>query len=99
MVAVGVLGRSSLRPGRGSLGIIALAGAGDMGANILFLLATRSGLLIITAVLVALYPAVTVLLARAPLHERAHAIQLAGFAAAAPAVTLLPLRLHAPRPP
>lgn len=91
MVAVGVLGRSSLCPGRGSLGIIALAGAGDMGANILFLLATRSGLLIITAVLVALYPAVTVLLARAHLHERAHAIQVAGFAAAALAVTLITL--------
>lgn len=91
MVAVGVLGRSSLRPARGSLGLIALAGIGDMGANILFLLATRSGLLIITAVLVALYPAVTVLLARAHLHERAHAIQVAGFAAAALAVTLITL--------
>src|SRR3546814_9425609 len=76
MVAVGVLGRSSLRPGRGSLGIIALAGAGDMGANILFLLATRSGLLIITAVLVALYPAVTVLLARAHLRSEEHTSEL-----------------------
>lgn len=91
MIGIGLRARRALRPHRGAVGAIVIAGVCDMGANVLFLLATRSGLLIITAVLVALYPAVTVLLARARLHERAHAIQLVGFAAAALAVTLIAL--------
>lgn len=60
---------------------IATLGAGilDMGANILFLLATRSGLLIVASTLVALYPAPTVLLQKIVFHEKMGVLRLAGF--------------------
>ena len=69
------------------------AGAGvlDSVANLLFLLAVRSGDLAIVAVITALYPAGTVLLARKVLAERIHRSQLIGLGAAAVAVSLLAL--------
>jgi drug/metabolite transporter (DMT)-like permease len=70
---------------------VIIAGLADMTANVLFLLSTRLGMLSTTAVLIALYPAVIVILARVRLHEKAHSIQLAGFAAAAVAVTCIAL--------
>jgi drug/metabolite transporter (DMT)-like permease len=60
-------------------------------ANLLFLLATDAGALTITAVLAALYPAVTVVLAIVVLHERPTPIQLLGLAAAGVAVTAIVL--------
>jgi drug/metabolite transporter (DMT)-like permease len=60
-------------------------------ANLLFLLAVRSGDLTVVAVITALYPAGTVLLARAVLAERIHRGQLAGLGVAAVAVSLLAL--------
>ncbi len=65
------------------------AGVLDSVANLLFLLATRSGDLAVVAVITALYPAGTVLLARAVLAERIHRGQLVGLGAAAAAVGLL----------
>ena len=50
----------------------------DLLANLLFVLATGQGLLSVVGVLGALYPAVTVLLARAVLHERLNRAQNAG---------------------
>lgn len=57
-------------PGRGTMGLVAVSGAMDMLANILFLLATRTGLLTIAALLTSLYPIVVVVLARHLLAER-----------------------------
>lgn len=69
----------------------AAAGALDSVANLLFLLAARSGDLAVVAVIVALYPAGTVLLARKVLGERLHRGQLFGLGTAAAAVSLLAL--------
>ena len=65
------------------------AGAMDSLANLAFLLAVRRGDLAIVSVITALYPAATVILARAILHERLHRMQVVGLAIAAAAVALL----------
>ncbi|MEV7249960.1 EamA family transporter [Streptomyces cyaneofuscatus] len=72
-------------------GISAAAGVLDSVANLLFLLAARSGDLAVVAVITALYPAGTVLLARSVLSERIHRGQLVGLGTAAVAVSLLAL--------
>ncbi|MFI2780814.1 EamA family transporter [Streptomyces sp. ALB3] len=69
----------------------ATAGVLDSVANLLFLLAARSGDLAVVAVITALYPAGTVLLARSVLAERIHRGQLIGLGTAAVAVSLLAL--------
>ncbi|TXK38716.1 DMT family transporter [Nonomuraea sp. C10] len=81
--------RRALKPASGSLGVIVAAGVLDMAANVLYLLAQRQGMLSLVAVLVSLYPASTLLLARRVLGERLHAIQLAGVACALGAVALI----------
>ena len=53
----------------------------DVGANVLFALATTRGLVSVVSVLTSLYPAVTVILAAVLLHERLSGIQLVGAAA------------------
>ena len=68
---------------------ILLAGALDMGANVLFLLATRGGLLSISALLSSLYPVVTLLLARQVLRDRLHPVQATGVVGALAAMALL----------
>ncbi|MER7077832.1 EamA-like transporter family protein [Saccharopolyspora kobensis] len=80
-----------LGPERPAYAISATAGALDSAANLLFLLAARSGDLAVVAVIVALYPAGTVLLARGVLAERIHRGQLIGLGTAAVAVSLLAL--------
>ncbi|MER6809530.1 hypothetical protein ABT299_09640 [Spirillospora sp. NPDC000708] len=59
-----------------------------MIANLLFLLAACSGDLSAVAVIVGLYPAGTVLLARGVLRERIGRVQIAGLDTAAVAVSL-----------
>jgi uncharacterized membrane protein len=81
----------SLQPAPGSRRLIAIAGAGDMMANILYLLAVRRGLVSLVAVIVALYPAATVVLAQVVLNERLRRIQVAGLGLAATAAVLLAL--------
>jgi drug/metabolite transporter (DMT)-like permease len=61
-----------------ALGPIAAIGFFDLLANVLFVLAVGRGLLSVVGVLGALYPAVTVLLARGVLHERLTRTQDAG---------------------
>jgi drug/metabolite transporter (DMT)-like permease len=81
--------RGRLGDARPSLPASAAAGALDSLANLAFLLAVRDGDLAVVAVITALYPAGTVLLARAFLAERIGATQLAGLGLAAVAVSLL----------
>jgi drug/metabolite transporter (DMT)-like permease len=78
------------RPGAPvGLGAMALCGALDTAANVLFLLATRAGALSVSGVLVSLYPVVVVVLARVVLRERLTGLQLAGTGLAVAASALL----------
>lgn len=76
-------------PPRSDWPLITLSGATDVSANILFLLATRSGLLSLASLLTSLYPVVALLLARAFLHERLTPLQAAGVVLALGATTAL----------
>ncbi|MFH8515155.1 EamA family transporter [Streptomyces gelaticus] len=90
LTAAGLL-RRRLGPERPAYAMAATAGVLDSVANLLFLLAVRSGDLTVVAVITALYPAGTVLLARGVLAERIHRGQLVGLGTAAVAVGLLAL--------
>ncbi|MGW3086969.1 EamA family transporter [Streptomyces sp. NPDC001108] len=90
LVAAGAMYRR-LGPGRPAYATAAGAGVLDSVANLLFLLAARSGDLAVVAVITALYPAGTVLLACGVLAERVHRGQLIGLGTAAVAVSLLAL--------
>jgi drug/metabolite transporter (DMT)-like permease len=81
LVAAVVVG-ASLRPGRASLPALATVGLCDVGANMLFSLATTRGFLSVVSVLSALYPVATVVLAAVVLHERVSPIQRSGVAVA-----------------
>jgi drug/metabolite transporter (DMT)-like permease len=71
--------------------IAAASGVLDTFANLAVLLAVRHGSLAVVAVIVALYPGSTVLLARLTLGERLSRSQAAGLGGAAAAVVLLAL--------
>ena len=62
--------REPLWPPRAAIAPTALAGVLDMSANVLYVLASHQGLLSLVAVITSLYPASTVLLSHAFLHER-----------------------------
>ena len=70
-------------------GLLVLAGLGDVLGNVTFLIATRSGALAVAAVLTALYPVGTILLARVFLKERIALSQGAGIVLALGACALL----------
>lgn len=79
VVVLALLARQA--PPRISLSLLPLAlavGVFDTGANVLIVLATVTGPIGIVAVLSALYPLTTILLARVVLHERLGPIRLAG---------------------
>ena len=76
-------------PGWPAVGVIALVGWSDAGANGLYGLASRHGLVSVVAVLASLYPAVTVLLARIVENERMRRIQGVGVLCALCGVVLL----------
>ena len=61
----------------------------DVGANVMFAVATTRGLVSVVSVLTSLYPAVTVVLAAALLRERVGGIQLAGAGAVLAGAALL----------
>jgi drug/metabolite transporter (DMT)-like permease len=75
------------REGRAALGVV----SGVLGAVAtgLFMVASRDGNLTVTAVIVSLYPAFTVLLAALLLRERVHGTQAAGLALCAVSVALV----------
>ncbi|MEX0869353.1 MAG: DMT family transporter [Nitriliruptoraceae bacterium] len=74
---------------RGTGGLVALSGTADVLANLLFLLATRSGLLSLASLLSSLYPVVALLLARQLLGERLRRNQQVGVALAIAATAAL----------
>jgi drug/metabolite transporter (DMT)-like permease len=81
LVAALVVG-ASLRPGRATLPALATVGLCDVGANMLFSLATTRGFLSVVSVLSALYPVATVVRAARVLRERVSPIQRSGVAVA-----------------
>jgi len=70
-------------------GMALISGVFDATANVCYVLATRAGLFGLAVVLTALYPGVTVLLARLTLGERMRSVQRAGLALAAVGIVLL----------
>jgi drug/metabolite transporter (DMT)-like permease len=78
-----------VRAQRSDLALLAVIGAGDVGANAAMAVASTRGLLSVVAVLSSLYPAVTVLLARAVHDERLQRPQRIGVAAALVGVVLI----------
>ena len=74
---------------RTALPLIVPAGLMSGSASLLFLASTRQGQLAVVAVLAALYPAFTVLLARVVLAERWSRLQAVGLVAAAAAIVLV----------
>ena len=81
--------RRKIDSGRPPIALAVAAGCLDSLANLFFLLAARSGLLSVSAVIVALYPAATIILARAVLRETISRTQWIGLASAAAGVILL----------
>jgi drug/metabolite transporter (DMT)-like permease len=86
-VTVVARGRPLLPVGAGRL--VAISGVGDVTGNVLFLEATRVGLLSLVSLLTSLYPVVALLVARWWLHERLTGLQAAGVLAALTATGLL----------
>jgi drug/metabolite transporter (DMT)-like permease len=78
LVAAFVLSRTRVPHDPATLAALGAVGFFDLLANLLFVIATGRGLLSVVGVLGALYPAVTVLLARAVLGERPTRTQDAG---------------------
>ena len=79
----------AILPERGSRLPVVLAGLLDAAAAIFFVMSTRAGLLSVGAVLAALYPVVTVLLARIITKEKIRRQQMLGLGLALCAVGLL----------
>lgn len=90
LLAVVTRQRASLYPPNRLTGVLLLlAGVLDVFGNIFFLLSAQSGRLDIAAVVVALYPAVTIVLARLLIKERMGRLQLIGIILALFAVAWL----------
>ncbi len=94
VIIIGAIGLATgrlARVDRRLLGIIAISGVLDVGANVLFLYSVREGLLALGSVIAAMYPASTLVLARTVLGERLQRIQLVGLCLAAVAVAFVAL--------
>ena len=83
--------RESLRVPLRQVAQPALVGAAGMAATLLYFYATHFSMLATAAVLVSLYPGVTVLLARMLLHERFSPVQRAGLSLCTVAVVAIAL--------
>jgi drug/metabolite transporter (DMT)-like permease len=90
-LAVAVKSRQPLRIPVRALGLPLLVGASGMAATLAYFYATHFSMLAIAAVLVSLYPGVTVLLARTLLHERFTPAQRAGLGLCVLAVAAIAL--------
>jgi drug/metabolite transporter (DMT)-like permease len=89
VVAIGVVTREALRPHRHSWRAIVPAATLGVLGNAFFLFASQEGPLAVAAVVGALFPAVTVLLARFVLQETLTPTRISGLAAAVVAVGLI----------
>jgi drug/metabolite transporter (DMT)-like permease len=78
-----------LGAGRRLAGLALSAGGADVAASLLYVFAVRSGPFVLAAVITALYPAVTVLLARLVLGEQMRVVQRAGLALGALGIILV----------
>jgi uncharacterized membrane protein len=89
VVALVLIRRLSLRPPSGTgLALLAL-GILNLLSDLLYLLATRSGLLSLVAVITSMYPAATIALATIALRERLQARLVVGLGIAAVSVALI----------
>jgi drug/metabolite transporter (DMT)-like permease len=92
IVALAASGRAPVpRSGRAAVLMGGLAGLGDLGGNLFFVLASDVGELAVVVVISSLYPVSTALLARTVLHERLGRLRLAGVALAIAGVVLIGL--------
>ncbi|MFU8839355.1 MAG: EamA family transporter [Nitriliruptoraceae bacterium] len=94
LTAIGLLTATVIVRGRplvpvGSGRLVLISGIGDVTGNVLFLLATRIGLLSLVSLLTSLYPVVALLVARWWLQERLTGVQATGVVAALLATGLL----------
>jgi drug/metabolite transporter (DMT)-like permease len=94
VLVAGILlfGKDRFSVARASAPLALFAGAADMLANVFFLLATRTGLLIVVTILTSLYPAPTVILARVFQGQRISPARAGGIAFALAGVVLIGLR-------
>src|ERR1700723_3062809 len=90
-LAVAVKARPPLRIPFRAAGLPVLAGACGMAATLTYFYATHFSMLAVAAVLVSLYPGVTVLFARTLLHERFTLAQRAGLGLCALAIAAIAL--------
>jgi drug/metabolite transporter (DMT)-like permease len=90
-VVLAVMAATGRRPRVERGGRLAALGSGlaDMGANVLFLFAARSGLLTLVSVVSSLYPAPTVLLGRIFFRQRVSPARAAGLGLALAGVALI----------
>jgi drug/metabolite transporter (DMT)-like permease len=91
VVAALVRRRHERTPTRKETGTLVVVGAFDNLANVLFALASQTGMLALVSVLGSLYPVSTVLLARGFLHERLSRPQTVGVLTAFAGVALIAL--------
>ena len=94
VIALGACLLARVRPSwsvraRGPLVMAAVSGAVDAAANVCYVLATRTGLFGIAVVITALYPGMTVLLARLVLGERMRSWQRVGLILAGAGLVLV----------
>jgi drug/metabolite transporter (DMT)-like permease len=90
-LVVAIKSRQPLRVPVRAAGLPLMAGATGMAATLAYFYATHFSMLAIAAVLVSLYPGVTVLLARTVLHERFTPAQRAGLGLCALAIAAIAL--------
>ena len=89
IAAYALVARQPMMPGREVWRLCLVSGVLDVGGNVFYVLSSQAGRLDVAAVLAALYPATTVLLAWGILNERISRLQLAGILLALFAIVLL----------
>jgi drug/metabolite transporter (DMT)-like permease len=92
VVAVALVAMGRMSPAhhlRASVLVATVAGLGDLGGNLFFVMASDVGELAVVVVLASLYPVSTAILAWLFLHERLGRLRLAGVALAIASVVLI----------